>query len=299
MKNKLSDYHCMRTVVRMSLPCILLALTGCRAGVLDPQGQIAASERLVLLDATLTMLVVVVPVILLTVAFGWWFRAGNARATYRPSWAYSGQLEVVVWAVPALVVMFLGGMAWVATHELDPPRPIKSEVQPIDIQVVSLDWKWLFIYPNQGVATVNQLVVPAGTPVRLRLTSATVMNSFFVPQLAGQIYTMHGMTTRLNLMADHPGTYKGLSSQFSGDGFSDMRFDVVAKSPSDFAVWTQATQARSDRLDAAAYTSLLQPSSAVPSYAYGRIAPGLFDTVAAGNLPQAPAPIATTTRFDF
>lgn len=262
-----------------------LLLTGCSAsGVLDPQGPIAEAERLLLFDATATMLAVIVPVMLLTLAFAWWFRAGNARATYRPTWAYSGRLEVVVWVIPALVVMFLGGMAWIATHQLDPPRPIPSTVAPIEVEVVSLDWKWLFIYPGQGVATVNQLVIPAGTPVRLRLTSETVMNSFFVPQLAGQIYTMNGMVTRLNFVADRPGTYPGLSAQYSGAGFSDMRFDVIAVPPADFGGWVARARA-GPPLDAARYAALTQPSSAVPPEVFGRIQPELFHTIVTRNMP--------------
>src|SRR6202012_2359362 len=163
--------------------------------------------------------------------FAWWFRAGNIRARYLPNWEYSGKIEMIVWAIPALVVVFLGGIAWIASHDLDPPRPIESTTPPLNVDVVSLDWKWLFIYPDQGIASVNRLVVPVGTPISFQLTSAGVMNSFFVPQLGGQIYTMSGMTTQLQLQADHSGSYPGFSSQFSGDGFADMRFTVDAMAP--------------------------------------------------------------------
>jgi cytochrome o ubiquinol oxidase subunit II len=186
---------------RQSLAALVAAcLVGsCRgAGVLDPQGPVASAERLILLNATAIMLVVVVPVIILTLAFAWWFRASNRRATYSPDWSHSGHIELVVWSIPAMVVILLAGVAWTSSQLLDPPRALKSDVAPIRIEVVSLDWKWLFIYPDQHVAAVNDLVVPAGTPVEFMLTSATVMNSFFVPQLGGQIYTMPGMTTRLN-----------------------------------------------------------------------------------------------------
>ncbi len=213
-------------------------------GVLDPQGLIGAAERTILLNATAIMLAVVLPVIVLTLAFAWWFRAGNTKAKHLPDWSYSGHIELVVWSIPALVVLFLGGICWIGSHELDPRQPIASKAQPIDIDVVSLDWKWLFLYPKEGVASVNRLVVPAGAPIRFRLTSATVMNSFFVPQLGSQIYTMYGMTTRLNLVADNPGTYPGLSAQFSGSGFSDMRFDVEAVSPDRFSAWIGETRAR-------------------------------------------------------
>src|SRR5438270_3305695 len=151
------------------------------------------------------MLAIIVPVMVARIRFAWWFRRGNSKAAYLPDWEYSGAIEMVVWAIPALTVMLLGGIVWIGSHDLEPSKALKSNVQPLNVEVVSLDWKWLFIYPDQGIATVNQLVVPAGTPVNFRLTSATVMNSFFIPQLGSQIYTMGGMTTHLNLLADAPG----------------------------------------------------------------------------------------------
>ena len=252
-------------------------------GVLDPQGPIAAAERTILLNATVIMLAVIVPVILLTLAFAWWFRAGNPWARRDPDWAYSGPVEVTVWAIPALVVLFLGGIAWIGSHDLDPARPVAARTTPLDVQVVSLDWKWLFIYPSLGVASVNRLVVPAGTPLRLQLTSASVMNSFFVPQLGSQIYTMAGMTTTLHLQADNPGTYAGLSAQFSGDGFSDMRFDTVAMPSAQFAQWLAGVRATPAVLDAAHYAELARPGAAVSATAYGRVAPQLFHTILSGS----------------
>ena len=226
--NDCTRVPCLSIFAALVAICLVDACRG--AGVLDPQGPVAGAERLILLNATAIMLVVVVPVIVLTLAFAWWYRASNKRATYSPDWSYSGHIELVVWSIPAMVVILLAGVAWTGSHELDPPRKLKSDAKPIRIEVVSLDWKWLFIYPDQEVAAVNELVVPIGTPVEFMLTSATVMNAFFVPQLGSQIYTMPGMTTRLNLMADAPGDFPGLSSNFSGDGFSDMRFVVHAVS---------------------------------------------------------------------
>src|SRR5579863_700341 len=168
-----------------------LALAGCHTAVLSPAGPIGAADRSILLDALAIMLAIVVPTILATLAFAWWFRASNTRARRVPTWSYSGRIELIVWSIPALVVFFLGGIAWIGSHLLDPARPISSGAKPLEIQVVSLDWKWLFIYPEQGVASVNDLVAPAGVPLSFRLTSATVMNSFFVPELGSQIYTMH------------------------------------------------------------------------------------------------------------
>jgi cytochrome o ubiquinol oxidase subunit 2 len=246
-------------------------------GVLDPQGPIGAAQRLILIDATVVMLAVIVPVIVLTLGFAWWFRAGNARARYLPDWEYSGPVELVVWSIPALVVVFLGGMAWISTHDLDPPRPIASPARPIEVQVVSLDWKWLFIYPAEGVASVNRLVVPAGRPLHFSITSASVMNSFFVPQLGSQIYAMAGMTTRLVLQADTPGTYTGRSVQYSGSGFSDMRFDVVALEPAAFDGWLRQTRAAGGTLDTTAYATLVRPGTVAEPSTWGAVAPGLFE----------------------
>ncbi len=250
-------------------------------GILDPQGPVAAAERLMLVNATVIMLAVIVPVIVMTVAFAWWFRAGNERATRRPDWEYSGPVEVVVWSIPLLVILFLGGIAWIGSHDLAPRRPLGdgNTPAPLDIQVVSLDWKWLFIYPKQGVATVNHLVVPAGTPLKFDLTSATVMNSFFVPQLGSQIATMAGMTTQLHLLAERPGVYPGLSMQYSGAGFSDMRFDVRAVTNAEFEQWLAQARAGPDALDGAGYRQLAQPGTVQGTKTYGQVADGLFDSI--------------------
>ncbi|MFZ0869540.1 MAG: ubiquinol oxidase subunit II [Rhodanobacter sp.] len=257
---------------------LALPLAGC-SGVLDPRGPVGVSERLILFDSFSIMLVIVIPVILATFAFAWWFRASNKRATYRPNWAFSGTLELIVWAIPAIVVTFLGGIAWFGSHELDPYKPIPSASKPVEVEVVSLDWKWLFIYPDEGIATVNQLVVPVGLPVHFRLTSSGVMNSFFVPQLGSQIYTMAGMTSQLNLQADHAGTYHGLSAQFSGQGFADMHFEVSAVSPDAYANWVANTKRAGPSLDDAAYAALANPSENVTPTTYKAVDPALFDAV--------------------
>ena len=259
-------------------------LASCDEGVLGPHGPIGQAELTILYNATAIMLAVIIPVILLTLGFAWWFRAGNGRARYLADWEYSGKIEMIVWSIPALVIMFLGGIAWIGSHDLDPPRPIESAAAPLDVEVVSLDWKWLFIYPDQGIASVNRLVVPAGTPIRFRLTSASVMNSFFVPQLGSQIYTMPGMTTRLNLQADQPGVYKGFSAQFSGDGFSDMRFDVAVVPADQFAAWVETAKTQEQTLDSAAYAELARPSKALPPTTYASVTPGLFETISAGRM---------------
>jgi cytochrome o ubiquinol oxidase subunit 2 len=181
-----------------------------------------------MLNATGIMLAIVIPTILATLGVAAWFRASNKRARYLPDFEHSGRLELLVWAIPVKTVILVGGVAWVGSHDLDPRKPIDSDVKPVRVQVVALDWKWLFIYPEQGIASVNQLTIPVGTPVSFELTSSGVMNSFFVPQLGSQIYTMAGMVTRLHLQADHAGTYRGLSANYSGEGFADMRFRVEA-----------------------------------------------------------------------
>ena len=269
-----------------------IVLTACQPAVLDPRGIIGIAEKTILIDSVGIMLAIVGPTIVAIFAFAFWFRASNTRAFHWPDWEYSGRIELVVWSIPALTVGFLGGIAWIGAHDLDPRVPVKSDVPAINVQVVALDWKWLFIYPDQQVASVNRLVVPAGAPLSFRLTSATVMNSFFVPQLGSQIYTMAGMATELNLRADSPGTFAGLSAQFSGDGFSDMRFEVSAVSPEAFAQWVDETHAHGGSLDLEQYADLAMPSSQEPPRAFGAVSAGLFDAIIAtpGAPPRALAP---------
>jgi cytochrome o ubiquinol oxidase subunit 2 len=272
------------TLRSVALTAVGLPLASCGEGVLAPHGPIGGAELTILFDATAIMLAVVIPVILLTIAFAWWFRAGNTRARYLPTWEYSGRIEMIVWSIPTLVIVFLGGIAWISSHDLDPPLAIEAATAPLEIEVVSLDWKWLFIYPGQGIASVNRLVVPVGTPVRFRLTSASVMNSFFVPELGSQIYTMPGMTTQLNLRADQTGVYKGFSAQFSGDGFSDMRFELVAVPADQFASWVEGARAKGRKLEPATYAILAQPSEAVVPATYAPVADGLFEAVSGGRV---------------
>src|SRR5713226_8863179 len=277
-----------RAMLRAAALTAVLPLAACsNAGVLDPQGPIAAAERLLLVNSTAIMLVVVVPVILATLGFAWWYRASNPRASHDADWNYQGAVEFVVWSIPALVVILLGGVNWIGSHQLDPRAPIPADAKPLQVDVVALDWKWLFIYPDEGIAAVNQLVVPVGTPVQFRLTSATVMNSFFVPQIGSQIYTMSGMATHLNLLADQSGEYAGVSANFSGDGFADMRFTVKAVPPSDFAPWVKQVSGAGPALDDAGYAALAKRSEAVPPTTYSAVKPNLFerilDETGAGN----------------
>jgi cytochrome o ubiquinol oxidase subunit 2 len=258
--------------------------------VLSPVGPIGDAERTLLLDALAIMLAIVIPTLLATVTFAWWFRAGNRRARYLPTFAYSGQLELLVWSIPALVILFLGGIAWIASHDLDPAQPLASKTQPLEVEVVSLDWKWLFIYPQQRIASINRLVVPTGVPLHLRVTSATVMNVFFVPRLGSQIYSMNGMATQLNLQADVAGTFPGLSANFSGDGFADMFFDLQAVSADQFGAWTASTRTAGTVLDDAAYRLLLRQSQNVNPYTYKDVEPGLFNRIVSQKLPPGEGP---------
>jgi cytochrome o ubiquinol oxidase subunit II len=253
-------------------------LASCQ-GILDPQGPVASAERLLLFNATAIMLVVVVPVALATLAFAWWYRSSNPRASRGTDESFEGRLEFVLWSIPTLIVILLGGVIWIGSHELDPRAPISGKPDPLRVDVVALDWKWLFIYPDQRVAAVNELVIPAGTPVDFRLTSATVMNSFFIPQLGSQIYTMGGMTTHLNLLADAPGEYRGFSAMFSGDGFSDMWFIAKAVPAGDFDAWVTQVRGAGSALDEAAYAQLAKPSKAVPPSTYRSVEPNMFERI--------------------
>jgi cytochrome o ubiquinol oxidase subunit 2 len=256
--------------------------------IFDPQGPIGAAEKTILIDSLAIMLAIVVPTILATFAFAFWFRASNTKAFYWPDWEYSGRIELVVWAIPALTVILLGGVAWIGAHQLDPTKPLEGSQEPLRIQAVSLDWKWLFIYPDQKVATINTLTVPAGVPLQFQLTSASVMNAFFIPQFGSMIYTMNGMTTRLNLQADTPGTFQGLSAQFSGDGFADMHFDVHVVPSEQFSKWAQDASNAGKPLDADSYQQIAKPSMKNEQAMYRLADPDLFRSIATQKIPPSP-----------
>jgi cytochrome o ubiquinol oxidase subunit 2 len=267
-------------------------LAGCAGGVLDPNGPVGANDRDILINATMIMLAIVIPTILLAFWMAWRYRASNKKAEYLPDWSYSGRIEAIVWSIPILTIMFLGGVIWIGSYRLDPLRPLPSKTPPLEVQVVALDWKWLFIYPQQGVATVNQLVVPAGQPVHFSITSASVFNTFFVPQLGSMIYAMPGMVSQLHLQADRPATMFGQSAHFSGDGFSDMNFQVRSVPAGEFATWAQGARGAGPALDQAAYAGLTKQSQAAKPITFGTIDPGLFDAIASQKLPPAPGPEA-------
>jgi cytochrome o ubiquinol oxidase subunit II len=261
----------------------LAALAGCGHGQLQPAGPVSEAERTLLLDATVIMLAIIVPVSIATLVVAWWYRSSNPRARRQPDFVYSGRVELVIWSIPALVIIFLGGIAWISAHDLDPAKPLPSTSEPLTVQVVSLDWKWLFIYPKQGVASVNRLVVPAGVPLHLELTSATVWNVFWVPQLGSMLYSMNGMRTTLYLEASRPGVYYGESAMISGDGFSGMHFDTDAVTAEQFSSWVDSTRSTGPVLDAQSYVGLLAPSESVRPYTYSSVQPDFFSRVVLHN----------------
>jgi cytochrome o ubiquinol oxidase subunit 2 len=267
-----------------------LGLAGCSGGILDPVGPVGEDDAQILIDATLIMLAIIIPTILLAFWMAWRYRASNTKAEYLPYWSYSGRIEAVVWSIPILTIMFIGGVIWIGSYKLDPFRPLPSTTPPLEVQVVALDWKWLFIYPQQGVATVNRLVVPAGTPVRFSITSANVFNVFFIPRLGSMIYAMPGMVSQLHLQADRPAVLFGQSAHFSGDGFSDMQFEVRSVRPAEFAAWVQGARGAGPVLDRTAYTALLRQSQDVAPFTYSRVDPQLFHAISSQAIAPGPGP---------
>jgi cytochrome o ubiquinol oxidase subunit II len=267
--------------------------------ILDPQGPIGAADKTILIDSVAIMLAIVLPTIVAIFAFAFWFRASNTRARYLPNWEYSGRIELVVWSVPALTIILLGGVAWIGAHQLDPAKAVEGSAKPLTIQAVSLDWKWLFIYPDQRVATINTLTVPAGVPLRFELTSSSVMNVFFIPQFGSMIYTMNGMATQLNLRADRPGTFQGLSAHFSGDGFSDMHFDVHVVPSEQFSKWAQDASRAEKSLDELSYGEIAKPSMKSQPAVYRLADPQLFNSIVTQKLPPSPGAQAGVKGADL
>jgi len=263
-------------------------LSGCNLVLLNPSGDVALQQGHLIVISTLLMLLIIVPVIALTFFFAWRYRHSNQDAPYTPDWDHSIQLEILIWAAPLLIIIALGAITWISTHTLDPyrplmridaRRPIPAQSAPLTVQVVALDWKWLFIYPEQGIAVVNELAAPVDQQVRFDITASSVMNSFYIPALAGQIYAMPGMQTQLHAVINAPGRYEGFSANYSGAGFSRMRFQFLGTAPADFDKWVQDVKASGDTLDRAAYAELEKPSVGVAVHRYGRIAPDLYDAI--------------------
>jgi cytochrome o ubiquinol oxidase subunit 2 len=269
-----------RALARRVLGCLALAvLSGCNLQLMNPQGDIGAQEKHLILLATGLMLLVVIPVIFLTLFFAWRYRETNTKATYAPKWSHSTAIEAVVWSIPCVIIVLLAVIIWRTTHALDPYKPIESRTPPVRVEVVALNWKWLFIYPDYGVASVNQLAIPVDTPVQFKLTADKIMNSFFIPQLGSQVYAMPGMQTQLHLIANQAGTYRGLSSAYSGSGFSDMHFQTLATSREDFNKWIAQARTAAKRLDKQSYEQLALDSHGYPVTVYNGFDASLFDDV--------------------
>jgi cytochrome o ubiquinol oxidase subunit 2 len=273
--------------------------------LLHPAGAVAAQQGHLIVVSTILMLLVIVPVMALTALFAWRYRKSNTKATYTPDWDHSTQLELVIWAAPLLIIIALGAVTWISTHTLDPYRPLRrpagahsmhaagavapnvpvggapADEKPLVVDVVALDWKWLFIYPEQGIAVVNDLAAPVDTPITFRITASSVMNSFFIPSLAGQIYAMPGMQTELHALMSRPGDYEGFSANYSGAGFSDMRFKFHSVSAADFDRWVQSAKASGRTLDREQYLQLARPSEREPVRRFAPVTDGLYDSILA------------------
>ncbi|WGL97767.1 cytochrome o ubiquinol oxidase subunit II [Arsenophonus sp. aPb] len=263
----------------ISLLAIVCLLTGCDMVLMDPKGAIGIEQRKLILTALGLMLIVVIPVIFMAIIFARKYRASNKQATYRPDWAHSNKIELVCWTVPIIIIIILAVITWKTTHQLDPYKPLESDKKPITIQVISTDWKWIFVYPEENIATVNEIAIPVGVPINFKVTAESVMNSFFIPALGGQIYAMAGMQTKLHLIANEPGTYKGFSSSYSGHGFSDMKFNVIATPDmASFDKWVQQVKASPKTLDSmATFNQLAKPSHNVPVTYFSSVKPNLYE----------------------
>ncbi|MGH8853062.1 MAG: ubiquinol oxidase subunit II [Telluria sp.] len=276
-------------IVRRGLSLLpLAALAGCNTVVMNPTGDIAKQQADLITISVILMLIIIIPVMILIVVFAWRYRQSNTAAKYEPDWDHSTKLELVIWGAPLLIIIVLGLITWVSTHKLDPyrpldridaQRPIPASTKPLEVQVVALDWKWLFIYPELGVASVNELVTPIDTPIRFKITASTVMNAFYIPTLAGMIYAMPGMETTLNAVLNKTGDYQGISSNFSGEGFSHMKFAYKGVTAAEFDAWAQKMKANPAVLNRADYLALEKPSVREPVRHYGQVEPALFNRV--------------------
>ncbi len=278
--------------------CALIFLAGCSDMVLlNPKGPVGESERTILFIAVGLMLIVVIPVFVMTIWFSWKYRASNTKAPYSPNWSYSGKLDLVIWMVPLAIITALAILVWVETHRLNPYEPISSSGEPVNIQAVSLDWKWLFIYPDQNIASVNELVFPANVPLSFRITSDTVMTSFFIPQLGSQIYAMAGMQTRLHLLADETGVYRGQNQQFSGRGFARMHFKAVAVSQKEFRDWVKKAKRSEHALDSARYEAIQKPGIGYPVTLFSSVQDNLFDRIIRKYNPTFVSPSSSGEKY--
>jgi cytochrome o ubiquinol oxidase subunit II len=278
----------MKALRGLLLLAAVAPLSGCETVVMSPSGDLALQQRNLIIDSVILMLLIIVPVIALTLLFAWRYRASNKHAHYDPEWDHSTMLELLIWSAPLLIIIALGALTWVSTHKLDPfrpldrlseGRPVPADVKPLEIDVVALDWKWLFIYPEQGIATVNDVAAPVDRPIQFKITASAVMNSFFIPALAGQIYAMPNMETQLQAVMNKPGDFEGFSANYSGEGFSGMRFTFHSVSDDAFAQWIAQAKASGDSLSRDAYVKLAAPSANEPVHRYASIDATLYQAI--------------------
>ena len=278
-----------RKILRLlALAPLALLLSGCKLVVMNPSGDVAVQQRDLIVASTVLMLLIIVPVMLLTVFFAWRYRQSNTKATYDPEWHHSTRLEVIIWAAPLAIIIVLGAMTWVSTHLLDPyrpldridaDRPVADGTQPLLVEVVAMDWKWLFIYPEQGIATVNELAAPVDRPITFHITATSVMNALSIPAMAGMVYAMPGMQTKLHAVINKPGVYDGLSGNYSGAGFSDMRFKFHGLSETEFDSWVENARASGNTLGRPEYLELERPSTREPVRRFASVAPDLYHAI--------------------
>ncbi|WP_079989555.1 ubiquinol oxidase subunit II [Candidatus Protochlamydia phocaeensis] len=267
------------SAVVMLVSTALVLIYSDKIAMLNPKGLIALKERDLIFISIGLMLLVVIPVLLMTPFFAWLYRASKKHNKYEPNWDYSFIAEAVWWGVPCIIIFIIAIITWKTSHELDPFRPIESDKKTLTIQVVALQWKWLFLYPEQNIATVNFLQIPEKTPIKFEITADAPMNSFWIPQLSGQVYAMPGMRTLLHLIADEPGEYRGSSANLSGEGFSGMWFTTHASSEADFERWVHSMQQSADKLDQKGYDQLAKPSKNNPRSSFILADKGLFDQI--------------------
>lgn len=276
-----------RTSGLLLLPTASL-LGGCHMVLLDPSGHVARQQSDIMLSTTALIALIIVPVMIAIAIVAWRYRASNKKADYQADWDHSARLELLVWAAPLMIIIAVGSISWIGTHQLDPYRPldhvnkdqpVTADTQALEVEVVSLPWKWLFFYPQYGVATVNELAAPVDVPIHFDLTSSAMMDSFFVPDLAGMIYTMPGMQTQLHAVINKPGVYKGMSANYSGHGFTDMRFKFHGLSQEDFDAWVARVRAAGGNLDRAAYHKLDEPSRGEPVRYYASYQGDLYTRI--------------------
>jgi len=266
-------------VIGIVVAIMLLVMHRNSIAILNPQGEIANKQRDLLVFTFMLGMIIVVPVFAMTFYIAWKYRAGNKKAKYQPEWDHSKAAEAVWWGVPIVLILILSIVTWKTSHDLDPYKTLASSAKPVEIQAVALEWKWLFIYPEQNIATVNYLQIPEKRPINFKITADAPMNSFWIPKLGGQVYAMAGMQTKLHLMADRPGVFRGSSSNISGKGFAGMNFEVRASSQADFDAWVSEVKRSSNILGQKEYDELAKPSENHKVTYYRSRQAALFDNI--------------------